>query len=351
MLGSRFAGSKNSLNAIRLLLASAVILSHSWWLGGYGPEPSPGSVKLGSWAVLGFFGISGYLITRSRTRASSAGSYCLARFLRIFPGLAACVTAVAFVVAPVTAALTGRHYSLSGAAVYFVTNLSAGTPFIAVGGIPGSLEGLPDPRLWNGPLWTLFWEIACYILIGIVFRLFRPDLVRLALLTLFSVASAAAVAVDAGWIAAPVRNDWPLIPVLSFLAGALIYLFQDVIPANPTTLVLAAGLVVLVSSFGFASSLVHLPLSLFLILGSLYLPLFGVGSRYDVSFGIYIYGWPAQQFLAALGLHSVVPPLVFAAASLLLVAPVAWLSCRYVEKPAQLWHRAQGVRRTVRELA
>lgn len=351
MLGTQFAERKNSLNAIRLLLAATVILSHTWWLGGYGPEPRPGDVKLGSWAVLGFFGISGYLITRSGAKASSVGSYCRARFLRIFPGLAVCVAAVAFVIAPVTALLTGRHYSLSDAAVYFVTNLSAGTPSIAVGGIPGSLEGLPDPRLWNGPLWTLFWEIVCYVLIGLVFWLFRTHFARLAMTALFILASAAAVAVDAGWAAAPTPYDWPLIPVLSFLAGSLVYLFQDSIPANRTTLLSAGGLVVLASSMGFASSLVHLPLSFFLVSGSLYLPLSSVGSRFDISYGVYIYGWPAQQFLASLGLHAVAPPWVFAGASLMLVAPLAWLSCRYVERPAQLWHRSRYMQRKVEELA
>ncbi|HEU4668853.1 MAG TPA: acyltransferase [Arthrobacter sp.] len=351
MLGSRFAESKNSLNAIRLLLAAAVILSHTWWLGGYGPEPHPGDVKLGTWAVLGFFGISGYLISRSRVQSRTAADYFAARFLRIFPGLAVCAAAVAFCIAPLTAGLAGRRYSLPDALLYFLTNLSAGTPGVAVGGIPGSLDGLPDPRLWNGPLWTLFWEIVCYVFIGIVFVIFRPGLARLALLSVFILGSAAALAVDAGWFAAPTPYDWPLIPVVTFLAGSLVYLYQDTIPANRAVLLISGGVVVLVASLGFASSLVHLPLCIFLILGSLHLPLSGVGSRYDISFGVYIYGWPTQQFLSSLGLHEAAPPLVFAAASLLLVAPMAWLSCRYVEKPFQRWRRSRDIRRRVEELA
>jgi peptidoglycan/LPS O-acetylase OafA/YrhL len=105
------------------------------------------------------------------------------------------------------------------------------------------------------------------------------------------------------------------------------------------------------ASLGFSPSLVHLPLTVLLLTCSLHLPLSGVGSRFDISYGVYIYGWPVQQFLASLGLHSAVPPLVFGAASLLLVAPVAWLSCRYVEGPAQRWHRSRDIQRKVRELA
>jgi len=351
VLGTLFAERKNSLNAIRLLLAAAVILSHSWWLGGYGPEPDPGGVKVGSWAVLGFFAISGYLITRSRVQARTSTVYFRARLLRIFPGLAVCVAAVAFVFAPVTAALAGNRYSWPDAVLFFVTNLSAGTPGVAIRGIPGSLDGVNDPGSWNGPLWTLFWEIGCYALIGVVLGLLRPQLGRIALLLPFLAGSTFVFTLDAGWGPVPTPPDWPLIPILSFLAGSLSYLFQDIIPASPGTVLLAGSLVVLVSAIGFASSLVHLPLSLFLVSGSMYLPLSSVGSRFDISYGVYIYGWPAQQFLASLGLHSIVQPLGFAAASLLLVAPLAWLSCRYVEKPAQLWHRSRDKHRRVAELA
>jgi peptidoglycan/LPS O-acetylase OafA/YrhL len=85
--------------------------------------------------------------------------------------------------------------------------------------------------------------------------------------------------------------------------------------------------------------------------GSLYVPLAAVGSRYDISYGVYIYGWPVQQFLAAQGVHTAVPPLVFAGASLLAVAPLAWLSCRYVEGPAQRWRRSRDTQRRIAELA
>ncbi|SEP70332.1 acyltransferase [Arthrobacter sp. OV608] len=351
MLGQRFAESKNSLNAVRLLLAAAVILSHSWWLGGYGPEPQPGGVKLGSWAVLGFFGISGFLITRSRTGAITAGSYWRARFLRIFPGLAVCVASVAFVIAPVTAGVAGKRYSLPDAVLFFVSNLSAGAPGLAVRGIPGTLDGLNDPGSWNGPLWTLFWEIVCYVVVGIVLGLLRPQLARIALLVPFLVGSAFVFSLDAGWGPVPTPPDWPLVPILTFLAGSLVYLFQDIIPANPLTGILAGSLVVLVSALGFTTSLVHLPVSLFLLIGSLYLPMYKVGSRFDISYGVYIYGWPVQQFLASLGLNFAVQPLGFAAASLMLVTPIAWMSCRYVEKPAQLWHRSLHMQRKIPELA
>lgn len=278
-------------------------------------------------------------------------AYFRARVLRIFPGLAVCVAAVAFIFAPVTAAVAGNRYSFPDAVLFFVTNLSAGAPGVAVRGIPGSLDGVNDPGSWNGPLWTLFWEIACYAVVGVVLGVLRPRLGRIALFVPFLAGSAFVLMLDAGLGPVHTPPDWPLIPVLTFLAGSLVYLFQDTIPGTPVTLVVAALLVVLVASLGFASSLVHLPLSVVLVSGSLYLPLSGVGSRFDISYGLYIYGWPVQQFLASLGVPTAVPPWVFAGASILLAAPLAWLSCRYVERPAQRWRRSREAQASVLELA
>ncbi|SDT38021.1 Peptidoglycan/LPS O-acetylase OafA/YrhL, contains acyltransferase and SGNH-hydrolase domains [Pseudarthrobacter equi] len=351
MLGTSFAEGKNSLNVIRLILAAAVILSHSWWLGGYGPEPQPGGLKLGSWAVLGFFGISGYLITRSRVRAARPMDYARGRLFRIFPGLTLCVAVVAFIFAPLTAAARGNVYSLRDGLLYFVTNLSVGTPGIALPGIPGSLDGMRDPGSWNGPLWTLFWEVVCYALVGVVLGVLNTNLGRIALLVPFVAGSAFVFTLDAGWGPVPTPQDWPLVPILTFLAGSLVYLFQDKLPVNRVLLVGAAAGVVVAAGSGFAASLVHIPLSVLLIAGSLHFPMSSLAPRSDLSFGIYIYGWPVQQMLAAAEFEAHVPPVVFAMASLAVVAPVAWLSWRWVEGPALRWSRARNCRRQVSQLA
>lgn len=300
---------------------------------------------------MAFFGISGFLITRSRAESQSSAAYWRARFLRIYPGLVVCVAVVAFVIAPLATAVSGRRYSLPDSALFFLSNLTAGMPRVAAAGIPGSLNGLPDPFLWNGPLWTLFWEILCYALIGLLFSVFRVELVRVALLVLFALGTAAAFIVDAGLRTSPVVSDWPLIPVLTFLAGSLAYLFRDKLPAGVTAVAVCSGLVVVIASLGFGPSLSHIPLVVVLLGGSLLLPLSSVGSRYDVSYGVYIYGWPVQQFLASAGLHTVVPPLIFAAAALLCVAPLAWLSCRYIEVPARRRRKPRNAPEMVSGLA
>ena len=97
-LGAAFDPRNNSLNALRLVFASMVIVSHAWPLGGFGRDPQIGGIAVGRWAVAGFFVISGYLIASSRGRTPFL-TFLWRRFLRIFPGLWVCllVTVLVFV--------------------------------------------------------------------------------------------------------------------------------------------------------------------------------------------------------------------------------------------------------------
>ena len=55
---------------------------------------------------------------------------------------------------------------------------------------------------------------------------------------------------------------------------------------------------------------------------------------HDVSYGMYIYGWPVQQLLALVTFGTGMPVGWFIALSLVLTVPLAFLSCAFVERPA-----------------
>lgn len=154
-VGATFNPRSNSLNAIWLFLATAVIVAHSWPLGGgYGADPGFGDQDLGDWAVAGFFAISGYLITRSRLSLSSLLDYFWRRFLRIYPAFLVCLLVVAFAFAPASVAVfSDGTYEGSAGASYVISNIFL---FIRQWGIPGTLQSVPFLDSWNGPLWTLF---------------------------------------------------------------------------------------------------------------------------------------------------------------------------------------------------
>ena len=109
---------------------------------------------------------------------------------------------------------------------------------------------------------------------------------------------------------------------------------------------MSMALCLLVVSFLAGNTLAFCPLPfayLILVLGAS--PAFHrIGSRFDISYGMYIYGWPTQQILVLAGVGAAVPLGIFAFFSLAVTAPLAWLSCAFIEGPAQGMARQMGAR-------
>lgn len=84
MLGRVFDPRNNALNALRLILATSVILWHTWPLTGHEIPARPITQLLSQVGVDGFFAVSGFLITSSWMRHPSPKTYFTARCLRIF---------------------------------------------------------------------------------------------------------------------------------------------------------------------------------------------------------------------------------------------------------------------------
>src|SRR5579875_2465757 len=93
---------QNRITALRLLLALLVLVSHSYLLGGFDPDPvyvlSGGRLALGTLAVVGFFFVSGVLITRSFLHSASVWRYLWHRALRILPGYWVCLFVGAYLI-------------------------------------------------------------------------------------------------------------------------------------------------------------------------------------------------------------------------------------------------------------
>src|ERR1700737_125839 len=102
-LATDSAGKRNSIGFLRLMLAAAVVVSHSRVLGFAQLDPGEVSTRhqtdLGKLAVFGFFVLSGYLISGSALRIGM-GRFLWHRFLRIFPALWVCLLLLALVMAP-----------------------------------------------------------------------------------------------------------------------------------------------------------------------------------------------------------------------------------------------------------
>ena len=94
---------QNSFTFLRLTFALAVVFSHAFPLGGFGEDPlsriTGGQAQIGTVSVLGFFVISGWLITASAQR-SPISRFALNRASRILPGFIVMHLLVVFALAP-----------------------------------------------------------------------------------------------------------------------------------------------------------------------------------------------------------------------------------------------------------
>jgi peptidoglycan/LPS O-acetylase OafA/YrhL len=318
-------------------LAAAVVVSHAWALGGYGEEPALGGANLGRWAVTGFFGLSGFLIVRSRLR-SPAPAFYRSRLLRIGPGFVVALLVTAFVVAPVIAALGGGAYSGSDATSYVLRNFALYPHHLYQDTIGTLLADRAHPAL-NGALWTLFWEAGCYVLTGVAVSVLPRHRLGAAAPTGFVAVSAASSALHLMGQPGPALLGRPLQMLGAFAAGACLLLWAERVPAGARSVALAGAALTGVVALGMAAPLAALPFTYLLLVASTALPLHRVGSRRDLSYGLYVYGWPVQQLLAVAGLPGQVGPLLFAAASLASALPLAWCSYAAVEAPAMRWGR------------
>lgn len=333
-LTQRFEPRNNSLNALRLLLATLVVVSHAWPLTGLEPEPAFGGANLGTWAVFGFFAISGFLITRSRLRARRTRDYYRARALRILPAFVVALIVVAFVFAPLSQLVDpGASWNPLSSLTYVLRNLPLYAPIVWQPGIEHTLVNAVYPTDWDGPLWTLFWEGLCYVAIGILVSVLPRKVLPGVLIGLFAVLTVVSTATTLNIVHVNdlVARAIPLL--LAFIGGALLFVFADRVRLSPLWVIVAAVLLAVTILIGMGPSLGTLPFGLLLIWLGCVLPLQAVGAKYDISYGVYIYAWPVQQFVTL-----VAGPLLPIPLDLLIVlaitVPLAFASCILIERPA-----------------
>ena len=317
----------NALNLLRLLLAGLVIVSHAWPLGGFGGDPRIGDLKLGTFAVGGFFAISGYLITSSRDR-TALSTFAMRRALRIVPGLWVCVVVTAFCVAGLVG-LTHGGWDLSGAVTFVATK---GVLLESHQMVGTTLTPAPFPDAWNAPLWTIRYELLAYLAVGVLGGMgawWRRPAPAVVLLGVASVASGLVGDFDgtAG------SRTAALAPF--FLAGVVVLRYSSRLPLTGRGAAAAVAALVVVLSVGYGQELAPLPLAYLLIWAAAAAPgpLRRIGATHDLSYGVYLYGWPVAQLLVLAGAPAA-GLWAFTAACLLAVIPIAAASWFLVERPA-----------------
>lgn len=328
-LGDQLGSRDNALNFLRLILAAMVILGHSWPFGGLGHHPLDAVAGI---AVNGFFALSGFLIAGSRLRLP-LGRYLWRRAMRIFPGFWVCLIVVAFGFAPLSTFFTGESYRLDSAVSYLWSNA---TLYIRQWGVDATLQHVPVPETWNGSLWTLYFEFGAYLIAGaalslrwIVERARGVFLILLIITCVASVLARGPLAITTNMRVEALRLG------ACFLAGMVAFLWRERIVLSRGLAVVCLAVTVLAGIFlpgDWLAGVMAIPLTYLLLYFGARLRT-RIGASNDVSYGVYIYACPVQQLLCLLN----VPALgvaAYAFTSLVMTLPLAWLSWKFIERPA-----------------
>lgn len=332
-LGEAFDPRNNALNALRLALATEVILFHSFPMTKH-MLPAAANQLLFSVGVDGFFTISGFLISRSWLNDPHLRDYLLARALRILPGFYACLIVTAFVFAPISEAIQGhsaRKVLFSSAPFEYVLQ-NSGIVYLhySVGMTP---RGTPAGANWNASMWSLIWEVLCYLivaLIGIVGlanrRWVSPTILVLAV---FGALLLPPLTFPGVWTIPQlaVRS------AITFASGALLYQWRDVIPARWSLVAVSVVIVLAAGQLPDYRVVAGIPLAYAVVVSGALIHNKRLRLRTDLSYGVYIYAFPMQQLLAVCGLWRLNPFLFFAISAIATLPPAA-LSWFLIEKRA-----------------
>jgi peptidoglycan/LPS O-acetylase OafA/YrhL len=293
---------RNNFTFLRLILTVLVLLSHSSELidGNRNREilfQIFHTISFGDLAVNGFFLLSGYLIVQSWQRSPELFSFLKKRILRIYPGFIAASLVCAFVVGPLGAHFPDYFTNLN--VIDFLKEMFLLKP----PALPPVFVGQPYPHV-NYAMWTIAYEFRCYLfvalfgLIGIVNqrRLWLIFSIFVLILSVFPSISDK-IYFRGSYILLGDPSDF--IRFLSyFSAGGCFYLFRNQIRYTRHWVIVISPFVVL-SLFESHILQIILPTLgayIFFWLSFLHLPpLQNFGKLSDISYGVYLYGWPTQK--------------------------------------------------------
>lgn len=331
----------NNFDVLRLVAALSVIFSHSFLIAEGTQAREPFVVLTGSQCVLGlvgvfvFFVISGYLVTESFCREPRPGRFALRRTLRLYPGLLVNTAVCALVLGPIVTALPLHDYfSAAGLRSFLARALVMQPGELDLPGVVFSANAVG--RHLNGSLWSLRYEVLMYVMVGLLGVL---RLLRLSTCLALTAAGIAAVYFEAALRPLGEFQHWTWL--LGFFAsGMALYFLRDRIVWSRGWALAALAALVLFTAMG--RLIMLFPLAgayLTLWFARRYDPWLDYSRRCgDLSYGIYIYGWPLEEFVFWLsGDRATWWQVLLGALPLILAA--AWLSWRFIESPALRWAR------------
>jgi len=333
---------KYGFGVLRLFLAILVIYEHSFTLGGFGKDllkRIPGfDFSTALIAVMSFFVISGFLVTKSYLNSSNIIQFGYKRFLRIMPGFWFCLLITSFGFGLLIYYMENfsitNYFSMSpnGPVDFIKNNFFLLIRQYQIGEL---LSSNPFPFVLNGSLWTLFLEAKAYIFLGILG--FTGMLKRKVIIL-------SAYCLLVGFLATKIEIPYNPNPILRlifdhyfltfltyFLGGSVLYLYKNKIQFTHKFSLFLLVIFVLSYFLRLEHAVLAVTLPYWIIYLGTITPKSVFDSNVDFSYGIYIYAFPVMQLAAYLGANT--SQVIFFLTSIVLTLPLALFSWFMIEKP------------------
>ncbi|WP_051236153.1 acyltransferase family protein [Ottowia thiooxydans] len=319
----------NNFDAIRIMAALSVLVSHHFALLGQ-LEPSVLRINtLGGFAVLIFFTISGYLVTASWYNDPHLFRFAQRRVLRIFPAYIAVIVLTAYVLGASLSSLPLREYVQHDLTRAYLSNIWMGLSST----LPGVFEKNPLPATVNGSLWTIPIEIQCYVILALagIIGILRSRIAWLSLIVVTLIWHQFSYGPD-------FHTNWKLKyeMIAYFLVGSAIFILQPHWTKRPSfyfIILAGAGLCIWHLGFRYLAFLIAVPYTIIYI-GTRSTPILRQFGRWgDPSYGMYLIAFPIQQTLIHF-LWPSVDSMGILAISIIITTILAYASWHGLEKIA-----------------
>ncbi len=326
-------GEGPGFNFMRLALALLILGAHSAWVAG--KDTSQDWVGLHGLFLLSlvpaFFALSGFLVTGSALRTNAVRPFIALRLIRIVPALFVEVVLSAIIFGPLLTSYVLSDYFSDPRFYEYFGNIVGRIRFE----LPGLFETNPVPHIVNVNLWTLKPEFYCYILMSAMLAL--NVLKSRELFTGFLVLTTIMATVGSyafGFGLSEGNYHWTII-VFFFFVGCAFFQWREHIRLHWSLFLASAAISVALMLQDRQLAFLVTPFFTYCVvyIGMLPLRLPKAIARFDVSYGIYLYGFPIQQTLVSqLDWTHHNGPLLFALAAPLtiLFASLSWV---FIEKP------------------
>jgi peptidoglycan/LPS O-acetylase OafA/YrhL len=335
--------SNNNFELLRLIASISVIYYHGFFL--FSKEGFVDFISqnlkyddLGPLAVKFFFFISGLCVCNSLLEGNNVRTYLVSRFFRIMPAYFFVLVFCGFFIGPIVTSLKFDEYFTNFDTYdYVLSNLL----FITKFSLPGVFDNNPFPSGINGSLWTIAYEVGAYLGLLSLFMIgiHRYKWISLLTFILIMMDLTQGFKFIFSWRVVDPSIDYL---IASFAFGSILAVFKKEVDINFNVVIGILLLYFLLFKSRQAELIFYALIFLLLLLISIQPWFLKLRPTNDLSFGIYLWGFPIQQliiyFFPEINLY------FYLLISILLSIFVAFLSWFFVEKKAISYGKKYSVR-------